>query len=141
MKAVPAVLSATCLLWPLIISAQGTPYVSNLGQTPSGNGAIGSDFWIAQIFDIDTSDSNVYTLDSIELLLNPATGSPSGFEVSLYSAPLNGAPQDYLGSLAGPADPLSGGTYTYAASGITLSGGEYYFITITSLDSHAPTNG
>ena len=131
-KAIAVVVSASCLSWLFVMSAQGTLYVSNLDQTPTGSAAIGSDYRIAQAFDFSGNDTNQYTLDSIELRLNPATGNPNGFEVSLYSTPGGTAPQDYLGSLAGPADPSAGGTYSYAALGITLSGGIGYYVVVSS---------
>jgi hypothetical protein len=114
------------------LSARGHLYVSNLDQTPIGSSAIGSDAWIAQSFSIHWNDPNQYTLDAIQVLLNPATGNPDGLSISIYSAPLGDAPQTYLGSLFGPAAPLAGGIYTYTASGITLSGGGAYLVVMTS---------
>jgi hypothetical protein len=111
--------------------------VSNLGQTPTGSSAIGSDFWIAQSFNIIASDLNEYLLDSVELLMNPATGSPSGFEVSLFSAPAGIGPQDYLGSLSGSSSPSTGGNYSYTASEITLTRGIFYYVVVSS---STPTN-
>ena len=86
---------ANVLLLPLTAGAQGTLYVSNLDQAATRSRAIGSDSWIAQTFFILTSDPNTYTLDAIQLLMNPATGNPSDFAVSIYSAPFNsGGPQN-----------------------------------------------
>ena len=98
------------------ISAQGTLYVSNLGQGPTGSTAIGSDSWIAQVFVIGTN-SGGYALNSIQLLMNPASGNPTDFSVSIYSSL---SPIYDLGSLSG-SGPAAGGIFTYTASGITLS--------------------
>jgi len=117
--------------------ACGDLWVSNLDQFSIGSAAVGSDFWIAQTFYIDISDSNQYALDAVQLLMNPATGSPNGFDVSIFSAPSDGPPQDYLGSLAGSAAPVTGGLYTYTASGITIPGTGFYFVLVTS---STPTN-
>jgi hypothetical protein len=109
------------LFAPSFVQAQGTLYVSNLGQTPAGSASIGSDSWIAQSFGILATDPNTYILNSIQLLMNPASGNPNGFSVSIYSS-LN--PINNLGNLSGP-DPSAGGVFTYTASGITLSSGNY----------------
>ena len=127
-----AVISAACLSW-LIPFAYGTLFVSNMDQTPTGDAALGSDSRIAQSFNVSASDPNQYALDSIQLRLSPAVGSPSGLEVSVYSSALDAAPQVYLGTLAGSADPLMGGVYNYTASGITLSGLGSYFVVVTSM--------
>ena len=121
------------VLMPLIAMAQGTLCVSNIERAPTGSATIGSDYWIAQSFLILTSDPNTYTLDSVQLLMNPASGSPNGFTVSIFSAPFNsGGPQTNLGSLVGDTDPSSPGIYTYTASGITLSSGVEYFAVATA---------
>lgn len=119
------------LLLPQFIHAQGTLYVSNLGQTPTDSASIGSDSWVAQQFYVLGADPNSYLLNSIQLLLNPASGSPIGFTVSIYSTS-SGAPQNDLGSLSGSADPSPGGIYIYTASGITLSPGVNYYVVATA---------
>ena len=62
--------------------AQGTTYLSNLGQVSSGSLVLGSDAWIAQSFYTGTSPDGYY-LNSVQLLTVPAVGSPSGFAVSV----------------------------------------------------------
>jgi hypothetical protein len=119
------------LLLPHVVPAQGTLFVSNLGQTPTGSAAIGGDSWVAQQFYILGTDPNSYLLNSIQLLLNPASGSPSGFTVLIYTTSA-GVPQTDLGSLSGSADPSPGGIYTYTASGITLSSGVNYYVVATA---------
>jgi hypothetical protein len=114
---------------PQIVLSQGTVYVSNLGQTPTASAAIGSDSWIAQSV-ITGTDSSGYTLNSIKLLMDAASGSPSGFNVSIYSS-FSGEPNDNLGNLA-DSDPSAGGVFTYTASGLTLSDSTIYYVVVTS---------
>ena len=117
------------LFAPSFSQAQGTLYVSNLGQTPTGSAAIGSDAWIAQAFITGTNASG-YLLDSIQLLMDAASGSPSGFNVSIYSS-LSGQPQNNLGNLVG-SDPLSGGIFNYTTSGLDLSSSTRFFVVVTA---------
>jgi PEP-CTERM motif len=123
------------LLRPHMIPAQGTLYLSNLGQTPEGNSATGSNAWLAQYFQTGTAPGG-YVLNSIQLLMAAASGNSSGFSVSIYNRsslpfPDSLFPGSSLGSLDG-SEPLAGGIYTYTASGITLSPLTGYFVVITS---------
>lgn len=120
----------TELFAPSLMEAQGTVHVSNLDQTPTGSTAVGSDSWIAQSFVTGTNPGG-YMLDSVQLLMNAASGSPSGFRVLIYSSPGNGAPGSGLGSLGG-SDPGTGGLFTYAASGLSLSPSTFYFVAVTA---------
>ncbi len=115
------------LLLPRMAQAQSTLYVSNLGQTPTGSMFVGRDSWIAQIFFTGTNSSG-YNLNSVQLLMNASSGSPSGFNISIYSS-LN--PTNNLGNLSGP-DPLAGGLFTYTASNITLSPSTDYYVVVTA---------
>lgn len=119
------------LIVPLLTQAQGTLYVSNLGQTPTGSAAIGSNLWIAQRI-ITGNDPGGYALNSVQLLMDGVSGSPSGFNVSLYS--FNTAdlePGNSLSSLSGP-DPSAGGIFTYTASGLELSPSTSYLVVVTA---------
>ena len=121
-------------LLPLMASAQSTLQVSNLGETPTSSATIGSDAWIAQRFYIVSSDTNTYTLDSVQLLLTPASGDPNGFAVSIYQGtgiPGDG-PQTELATLTGSDDPASGGTLAYSASGLTLSSASDYYVVVSA---------
>jgi hypothetical protein len=120
----------TKLFAPSFVQAQGAIFVSNLEQTPTGSAAIGNDAWTAQAFFILATDPNSYTLNSIQLLMNPMSGNPNGFTVSIYNTS-GGAPQNDLGILSGP-DPLTAGIYTYTSPGITLSAGVHYFVVVTA---------
>jgi hypothetical protein len=117
------------LLLPPMGQAQGTLYVSNLGLTPNTSASIGNDAWIAQSI-ITGIDSSGYILNSVQLLMDEGSGSPSGFNVSIYS--FSGSdPQNNLGSLTG-SDPMAGGLFTYATSGIMLSPSTVYFVVLTA---------
>lgn len=126
-----AVLLATELLFTQHTNAQGTLYVSNLAQPTAGSTAVGSDSWLGVEF---TTGTNVggYSLDSVQLFMASATGSPSDFTVYLYSfdrAHLR--PGINLGVLAG-ADPTTDGIFLYTASGITLASSTGYVVVLTS---------
>jgi len=112
---------------------QGALYLSNLGLTPSGNEAVASDSWLAQSFRTGTNAAG-YVLNSFQLLLDQASGSPSGFTVSVYSDLTLGTS---LGSLSGSTDPSSGGVVTYTASDITLLPSTSYSIVVTATTSIA----
>jgi hypothetical protein len=127
------VLTIELLAWQL--PAQGTLYLSNLGQTPIGSSATGSNAWLAGYF-LTGSEPNGYSLDSVQLLLAPTSGNPSGFAVSIYNPstspfPASLFPGNSLGTLSGP-NPAAGGIYAYTASGITLPPITGYFVVITS---------
>ena len=118
------------LLLPHFIQAQGTLYVSNLGQPTIDSMSIGSDSWVAQYFTTGTN-ADGYILNSVQLLMGAASGNPNGFTVSIYSSPGNGAPGSSLGSLSG-SDPAAGGLFTYTTSGIMLSPSTLYFVVVTA---------
>jgi hypothetical protein len=93
---------------PSLVQAQGTLYVSNLGQTPTGSASVGSDAWIAETIITGTGD-NGYILNSIQMLMDSASGSPNGFTISIYSS-LSGQPYQNLGNLVG-SNPSAGGVF------------------------------
>jgi len=115
--------------------AQGTLYMSNLAQPAAGGGTVASDEWLAAIFDTGTN-SGGYDLNSVQLLMNAASGSPSNFVASLYS--VNGSISgtsflgSYLGSISGSTNPSAAGVYTYTASGIAVSPSTQYFLVLTA---------
>jgi hypothetical protein len=118
------------LLRPHMMPAQGTIYLSNLGESSAGSSAVGSDQWIATRFNTGTN-SGGYFLNSIQLLIASASGSPSGFSVFLYDINLARQPGTSLGGLSG-SDPAAPGIFTYSTSGITLPPFGSYFIVVTS---------
>jgi hypothetical protein len=131
MQMLTIILSAE-LFVTYIVHAQGTLYVSNLNGTPIGSASIASDAWIAQEFSTG-DDSSSYTLNSIQLLTDAASGTPSGFTVSLYTS-VNGVPGNDFDDLVG-SNPLSGGIFTYTASDLTLSSLSEYFVVLTAATS------
>ncbi len=110
--------------------AQGTLYLSNLGHSPVASGAVGSDSWLAESF-ITGTNAGGYVLNSVQLLMDAASGSPSGFTVSIYSSS-NAMPQSNLGNLSGSTTPITPGTYTYFASGIMLSPSALYAVVLAA---------
>jgi hypothetical protein len=130
------VVFAAALLAPQIGTAQGTTtFLSNLGQTSTGSDPVGSDSWLAATFYTGNNASG-YFINSVQLAMGDASGTPSGFTVMIYAqSSFSGAvfPGSSLGTLTGPADPETSGTYTYIApSDLTLSPGTPYFIILTS---------
>ena len=77
------VVLAAGFLSPKISRAQGTTYISNLGQSSSTSAAVGSDEWLALGFSTGNNSSG-YQLNSIQLEMANAIGNPTGFAVMLY---------------------------------------------------------
>jgi PEP-CTERM motif len=129
-----AILVAVGVLVLQSVEAQGTTtYLSNLGQSSAGSLAVGSDSWLAASFRTGANASG-YSLNSIQLGMTDASGSPSDFTVTLYTSRLVApAPGNSLGALNGSADPTTGGIYTYTpGSSLTLSGSTFYYIVLTA---------
>jgi len=125
-------LLAVAVVAPQLIQAQGT-FLSNLGQSSAGSLAVASDSWFAAGFFTGTNAAG-YMLDSIQLAMTDASGSPSGFTVSLYS-PATGSvrPDRSLATLNGSLDPVSSGIYTYTpATNLTLAPNYAYSIVLTA---------
>jgi hypothetical protein len=127
---------AVTLLSPQIVQAQGTTYMSDLAQSSSGSNPIGSDSWFATGFSTGTNPSG-YMLNSIQLPMTGATGSPSGFTVMIYTTGSGGEvyinPGTIVGTLNGSSDPETAGIYTYIpASSLTLLPRINYFIVLTA---------
>jgi hypothetical protein len=124
------------LMAPEMIQAQGTmTYLSNLDQPSAGSLAVGSNSWVAAGIYTGTNPGG-YVLTSIQLGMIDASGNPSGFTAMLYY-PLSGGPPSgpgrYIATLDGSLNPVSAGTYTYAAhSNLTLSRSTEYFIVLNA---------
>jgi hypothetical protein len=132
-------------LLELIVSqitlAQGTiTYLSNLGQISSGSSSVGSNLWLAVPFQTG-SNGGGYILNSIDLEMLNASGSPAGFTVMLYGEANNPGgvlPGASLGTLTGPVNPSTSGIYAYSdVSNFTLSPGVNYFIVLTAATATA----
>jgi hypothetical protein len=124
-----------------IAQAQGTTYVSSLGQTSTGNSSVGSNLWLATDF---RTGANIggYSFNAIDIGMTNALGSPSGFTVMIYTAVINTAdfPGSSLGTLSGSLNPVTAGTYTYIpTNNLTLSPSTDYWIVVT--DGTAIANG
>jgi hypothetical protein len=129
-----SVIALASILAPQILKAQGTTFLSNLGQPSDGSNAVGSDSWLAALFFTGTNSSG-YMLGSLQLAITDASGNPSGFTAMLYSALIGGGtfPGSSLGTLDGSLNPTTAGIYTFTpASNLTLSAGTPYFIVLTA---------
>lgn len=127
------ILLAVTLLAPQITRAQGTFYLSNLGQSSTGSLAVGSNSWLATAFRTG-NNAGGYVLDSIQIGMTDALGNPSDFAVMLYTfdtaAPI---PGNSLGILNGSLNPVTGGIYAYTpTSNLTLLPNTYYYIVLTA---------
>ena len=158
-KLITGVISALAALTPEMVQAQGTIYLSNLGQSFSDNNPVASDSWLAVGFVTGTNVGG-YLLDSFELGIANATGNPSGFTVMLYNQstnPLAVLPGNSLATLNGSDSPSTAGIYTYTpainlflspntlyfavlAAGTTVANGAYAW-NYTSTGSYNPNGG
>jgi hypothetical protein len=128
------IMFAIGLLTQQVTKAQGTIYLSNLGQASAGSDAVGSDSWLATGFETGNTTSS-YSLNSVQLAMTDASGNPNDFTVMIYSAIQNGdfSPISSLGTLSGSLNPSSGGIFTYTpASTLILSSSTVYFIVLTA---------
>ncbi len=109
--------------------AQGTIYLSNIGETSAGSRAVANNTWLAGSF-FTGNASGGYVLNSIQTLMADEAGTPGEFSVSIYSNVLR-IPSSNLGSLSGSA-PMVGGIYAYSTPGISLSRFTLYFVVLTA---------
>ena len=109
------------LLAPQTLPAQGTTYMSNLDQSSVGSLAVGSNSWVAGVFNVGQNPGG-YLLNSVELAMSNTSGNPGDLQVMIYAcgggAPL---PLFSLGTLNGSLDPVSPGVYTYTPAAPILS--------------------
>lgn len=123
------------LFAPPFIQAQGTLYLSNLGEPSGGSvavGSSGSSAFVETPFTTGT-DSEGYVLDSVQLLMGNASGNPTNGSIIVGILPSHGSyapPSTTSGftRLTGPANPSTSGIYTYTSSGVTLLPDTVYFI-------------
>jgi hypothetical protein len=128
------IVGALGLLASQALQAQETMYLSNLEQPSVGSLAVGSNSWVAAIFVVG-QNPGAYVLNSVELAMNDAVGSPGGLQVMIYRSGPGGytPPAIYVGTLEGSLDPVSAGFYTFTPSApITFSPGGGYSIVLTS---------
>jgi hypothetical protein len=110
--------------------AQGTVYLSNLGEPTSGSAPIANDSWIAASFFTGNAPGG-YVVDSVQLLMVGASGNPGNINVSIYSSTLFRVPETSLGSFSG-MNPIGSGVFTYTTSGMLLPPNELHFVIVTS---------
>ena len=126
-KLIIAVLIA--LVAPRTTYAQGTTYLSNLGNASTGSSAVGSDSWLAAAFHPGNS-SGGYILDSVQIAMAGVSGAPTGFTVMLYAGFF---PESRLASLSGSPNPSTAGVYDYTpATSLILAQGTYYNVVLTA---------
>ncbi len=112
---------------PRNASAQGTLFLSNLGETSFNGIVAASDQWLAMQFTTGTTPAG-YNLDSVGFLSGGTLGSPSGFSLSIYTDN-SGKPGSSLAALSGSANPSAlSSIYSYTASGVTLSSLTPYWV-------------
>jgi hypothetical protein len=121
------------LLTQQIAAAQGTVYMSNVGQPSTGSEPAGSNSWLAAGFVTGTNASG-YIINSIQLDMLDATGNPSDLTVSLYTSNIAaGSPDTELGALTGSLSPTTAGVYTYTLPfNHTFHPDTFYFIVLTA---------
>lgn len=116
------------------IHAQGTMYVSNLGETSYDGGPFDYGQNTAHALSvgfISGTNAGGYNLDSIQILMGNNAIGPGGFYVSIFTDN-GGQPGTSLGSLSGSPSPYIAGTYTYTSSGIELSSLTPYWLVVSS---------
>lgn len=123
------------LLAPQVVQSQGTLYLSNLSDPSSGSAAVGDNSWLAVGFNTGNNIGG-YAVDSVQLAMTDATGSPSDFTVMLYSESPNHpplVPGSSLGIFNGSDNPSTAGLYTYtSAANLVLLPSTFYFIVLTA---------
>ena len=118
-----------------IIQAQETTYLSNLG-TSTGSIPVGSDSWLEMAFETGINPGG-YTLNSIQLEMADAAGSPNGFTLKIEPAHDSSGdlPGDGpgLGIFDGSPNPTARGIYTYTpVANITLLPSTVYLIVLSA---------
>jgi hypothetical protein len=113
--------------------------MSNLGSTISGSYSIGSDSWVSALFGTGTNASS-YQLNSIQLSLSLASGSPDDITVMLYTCTgVDPYPKTHICTLSYSSE--SDGVYTYTTtSSIILDDWHLYSIVVTSGTSDASSD-
>lgn len=126
------IIFALGLLAQQITRAQGTVYLSNLGQGFGSDIGVGSNSWLTSSFQTGPSAGG-YALNSLQLEMGNAFGNPSGFTALIYAANAGLNPGSMIGTLSGPSDPATDGIYTYTdEANITLMPNSFYYIVLTA---------
>ena len=135
MKIINIAILLIVTLTPQFAQAQGTTYLSNLGQTSTGSIAVGNDLWRAVLFGTGNNASG-YILNSVQLMMADASGNPNDFTVMLYASdsnPAGGNPGNKLSTLNGSLNPTTSGIYPYTlVSSIPLLPLTEYYLVLTA---------
>ena len=103
---------------------------NNILQTISNGNASGPQFGVSS-YNLSesvpfTTDNNMYTVDSVELVISRLFGNTSDLTLSLYSD-AGGTPGSSLGTFSNPANITQGGAL-FTATGLTLAPDTTYWI-------------
>ena len=108
--------------------AQGTTYISNLEANSLSGISIASNAWVAQSF-VTGANTRGYALDSVQLGMGPATGTPTGFSVSLFANNITrNEPSSLIEILTGSSNPVLAGIFNYTSTGQTMLPSTKYWI-------------
>ena len=105
------------------VSAYSQVTVSNLENTVSSESSVYSTIWLAGSF---TTDSSIYSLSSVTVLLNDVPSTSTPLALSIYSDN-TGLPGTLLETLSG-SSPTTGGQFSFTSSGLTLNPDTTYFL-------------
>lgn len=108
----PTSITLVSQLFALSLAAQGTLYLSNIGESTSDSFPIASDSWAAAAFQTGENYPGGYLLNSIQLLMGGGSGSPSGFSISIYVPNRTELRGTLIGSLNG-VNPSSSGVFAF----------------------------
>lgn len=135
MNQLPRALALFLFLATLVRLSAQTTAVSNLDQSVGLGLGVGksSGFDFSHAFNFTTGASSL-SFSSITFAISGATGSPSGFNLSLYSSVSTSGPSGLIASLAGSSAPTSiGSSYTYTPVGsLALSASTTYWVVATA---------
>src|SRR5258705_5840626 len=144
MKTFLRIITVLTVFAEIAARAQGTLYLSNLGEHIDSNAPFGNNQWVAQSFNTGTS-SDGYNLESIQLLLNGMFATSSNeLHAYIYTdkkgfgfPSSTGLPGSSLTPLTGP-NPSVQSVYTYNGSAL-LSPSSTYWIVLTSTQPAVPS--
>src|ERR1700690_1049078 len=126
--------AASCFIIATQVHASDVIYgnydPNNLLQTINNRNASGPQFGVSPYNSSEavpfTTDNNLYTLNSAELVISRLSGNTSDLMVSLYND-AGGTPGSSLGTFSNPANISQGGAL-FTATGLTLAPDTTYWI-------------
>lgn len=112
-------------------NAQGTLYLSNLGEAVYGGETPSTNLWFAHAFTTGVN-SGGYSLDAVQLLINFGSPLATSFTVSVRGNSGTGSgPGAQMGVLSGPV-PTTNGVFSYSAANISLAPVTTYWVAVTA---------